>query len=295
MKLYLADQSVMPVLQRISLSKTQKEAAATLTASLCQAMADHYFQNMQLAVGDCVRLLDDNGAERFLGSIHQLERTPEEIRITAYDPGIYLTRNEVTGIYAGTGADICRKVAGQLGIATGQLDAGNRRTFLYAAANRSAFSILRAAVGDDREITIENQALTVRPRKDIVFTLPMEQVLQVSASAGLEHMVNRCTVIGRKGQILANAQDSAAIAAYGQFRQVRGTTGSPVQEAREALVGRTKTARLVLLGNLGYVCGARITANIPAWGLEGSYRIISAEHRWEDGFFTTTLNLEEDT
>lgn len=119
MKLLIGQQMVMPALESVRLGKTRNEAAACLTATVLIAPADTYFLKLSVAVGDVVRLLDDGGKEIFLGSVHELDRTPEAVTLTAYDRGVYLTRNELYGVYAGTGRRIAGKIAGELGIPLG--------------------------------------------------------------------------------------------------------------------------------------------------------------------------------
>ncbi len=87
MKLLIGQQMVMPALESVRLGKTRNEAAACLTATVLIAPADTYFLKLSVAVGDVVRLLDDGGKEIFLGSVHELDRTPEAVTLTAYDRG----------------------------------------------------------------------------------------------------------------------------------------------------------------------------------------------------------------
>ena len=77
MKLYIGHQMVLPALESVRLGKTRSEAAATLTATVLTETADTYFLKLSVAVGDVVRLLDDDGKEIFLGSVHEIEREPE--------------------------------------------------------------------------------------------------------------------------------------------------------------------------------------------------------------------------
>ena len=88
MKLLIGQQMVMPALESVRLGKTRNEAAACLTATVLIAPADTYFLKLSVAVGDVVRLLDDGGKEIFLGSVHELDRDPEAVTLTAYDRGI---------------------------------------------------------------------------------------------------------------------------------------------------------------------------------------------------------------
>ena len=283
---------VLPALESVRLGKTRAEAAATLTATVLTAPADTYFLKLSMAVGDVVRLLDDNGKEIFLGSVHQLDRTPQAVTLTAYDRGLYLTRNELYGVYAGTGKAIAAKIAGELGIPLGTVEDDGLRRTIVTGAGQSAFSILRRAVGEGREIAVKDGALTVTKQDPIVYVLPVQDILEVTSRASIREMVNRAVVVGRNGLALASAENAGEITAYGQFQQVLGKDGDPAEQAKAALQGRTLSARVTLLGNLAYRCGGTVRADRPQWGLEGAYAVTAHEHRWEKGLFTTSLSLE---
>lgn len=292
MKLYIGQQMVLPALESVRLGKTRSEAAATLTATVLTAPADTYFLKLSVAVGDPVRLLDDGGKEIFLGSVHEIDRTPDAVTLTAYDRGIYLTRNELYGVYTGTGKTIAGKIAGELGIPLGTVEDDGLRRTIVTGAGQSAFSILRKAVGEGREIAVKDGALTVTKGGGNAVLLPPERVLEVTSRASIRSMVNRAVVVGRNGNRLASAENAGEIAAYGRFQQVLGKDGDPAEQAKAALQGRVLSARVTLLGNLAYRCGGTVKADRPQWGLEGLYTVTAHEHRWEKGLFTTSLSLE---
>lgn len=283
---------VNPVLGAVRLEKSREDASAILTATLWMAPADTYFQKPSLAVGDVVRLMDDGGTERFLGSVHCLEREPEKVTLTAFDRGVYLARNELYGVFSGSGADICRQVAAKLGIPVGSIDADPTRRTIVTGVGESAFSVLRKAVGKGREIAIEGQALTVRRCREETLTLAPERVLEVSATADIRKLVDCCVVVDRRGRPLATVENGADIAAYGLFQTVVGKSGDAKAQAKAALVGRAMTAGVTLLGDLRFRMGSRARGNLPQWGLEGLYTVTAVTHRWEAGVFTTELTLE---
>ena len=283
---------VLPALESVRLGKTRAEAAATLTATVLTAPADTYFLKLSMAVGDVVRLLDDNGKEIFLGSVHQLDRTPQAVTLTAYDRGLYLTRNELYGVYAGTGKAIAAKIAGELGIPLGTVEDDGLRRTIVTGAGMSAFAILRKAVGEGREIAIRDGALTVMKRDSTVYALPVRDILEVTSRASVREMVNWAVVVGRNGNRLAMAENSGEISVYGQVQQVLGKDGDAAEQAAAALKGRVLSARVTLLGNLAWRCGGTVEVHRPQWGLEGLYTVTAHEHRWERGLFTTSLSLE---
>jgi len=293
LKLYVGQQMILPVLESLTLGKARSEAATTLTATILLAAADTYLQKPSLALGDPVRLLDDEGKEVFLGSIHVLERTPEKVILTAYDRGIYLTRNELRGAYFGESADIVHQVAEDLGIAVGTVETGPGMRFFASYSGESAFSILRQTVGEKYEISIRDDALCVTRGAYIVYVLQPSQILDVSGTASLAHMVNRCTVVDRKNIARASAEQPADIATYGQFQTVLRQNGDdPSAQARTALKGRSLQGEVTVLGNLNYRCGCAVELHRSEWGLDGVYAVTAAEHRWEGGIHTTAMQLE---
>ena len=283
---------VNPVLGAARLEKSREDASAILTATLWTAPADTYFQKPSLAVGDVVRLTDDGGTERFLGSAHCLERGPEKVTLTAFDRGVYLARNELYGVFCGTGADICRQAAAKLGVPVGSLDADVSRKTIVTGAGESAFSVLCKAVGEGREIAVEDGVLTVRRYREEILTLAPERVLEVFAMADIRKLVDRCVVVDGQGRPLATAENGGDIAAYGLFQKVAGKSGDANEQARAALAGRRMTAGVTLLGDLCFRVGSRVRGTLPQWGLEGIYTVTAVTHRWEAGVFTTELTLE---
>lgn len=284
---------VLPALGRVRLEKARSEAAATLTAAILRAPADTYFLKLSMAVGDPVRLLDDGGREIFLGAVHELERTPDAVALTAYDRGVYLTRNELYGVFTGTGADIAGQVAAKLGIPLGAVDADRQWKTIVSRAGQSAFSILRRAVGTDREISLRDGALTAAKCGGSPVALAPERVLEVSCRADIREMVNRCAVLRRNGGVLAVAETPADIAAYGQFQAVRMRDGDDAAaQARGALQGKALTAEVTALGDLAVRCGGAVEVHRRDWGLDGVYGVAAVEHCWEAGVFTTSMRME---
>ena len=284
---------VNPVLGSVRLEKHRGEAAATLIAALWQAAADTYFLQLSLKVGDTVRLTEEDGTERFLGAIHEISRTPEKVVLTAFDQGIYLARNEVHGVFAGTGGEICRQAMSRLDIPIGEVDAKGDYQVIPAPGGINAFTLLRQAAGQDREITLEAGRLVARRQRSVTYLLRSEHIREISASADIRNLVNRCVVTDRKGRTAATVENRADCEIYGSFQTVLGKSGDdPATQAKNALKGRSMAAEVVLHGNMGYACGAYVRGQQPQWGLEGLYRVKAVAHCWEQGDFTTELTLE---
>lgn len=294
MKLYINGQLVNPALGSVTLQKSRSEAAATLTAVLYTAPADTYFLKLSVAVGNVVRLLDDNGAEIFLGSILELDRDPDTVTLTAYDPGIYLARNELYGVFCGSGADIIRAAAAQLDLTVGTSEPVPGFHNIVTYAGQTAFSVLRQAAGAGREIRLAGEVLSVFKQTANLYTVTADQVLQVSSRASIRQMVNRSVVTDYKARTLATAEHSADIAAYGQFQTVLLKNGTDAAaQAEAALQKKLLSADVTLFGSPGYRCSDAVVFSRNDWGLDSTYLITAVSHRWEAGLFTTELTLEE--
>ena len=222
MKLYANGILLNAAAQSVTLEKSRGDAAATLTAVLLTAAADRYFPKESLALGDAVRLLGDAGEEVFLGAVQAVSRNVETVTLIACDRGLYLTANELSGVFAGSPEGICRAVAMRLSLPVGTLEvpAGWKR--LVAGAGVRAFDILRQAVGEEREISIQNDALTVTKAGQERFVIAEETVLASRGTADARQMVNRCAVIDRRGAAAATAQNTTDLARFGLRQRVLG-------------------------------------------------------------------------
>ena len=295
MRLCINGQCVNGVLGELTLSKTRSEAAATLTAVLLTGAADTYFPQLTLALGDGVTLSDGEQC-LFTGGVQELERGPRQVTVTAYDRGIYLTRNELYGVFSGTGAAIVAQVAAKLGIALGSVDAPGRWQTIVTAAGDTAFDILRMAVGEDREIRMDGEMLCVGRRDAAPIALPSDRILEGQSTGSIRQMVNRAVVLKRGTSVpLATAQDSGQIGAYGQFQTVQTLSGSSAREQAEAaLSGVRHSGEVTALGDLSLCCGGRVSLSLPQCGLEGTFAVTGIRHRWKQGLFLTELTLEPD-
>lgn len=294
MNLYINGQCVNGVLGELSLSKTRSEAAATLCAVIRTGVADSYFPQLILSLGDGVTLSDENGC-LFTGGVQEIVRGHEEVTVTAYDRGIYLTRNELYGVFAGSGASIIAQIAGKLGIDLGNVDAPGGYQVIVTTSGESAFHILRRAVGENQEIYMDGEKLCVGTRSASPVTLSADRLLEGRCVGSIRQMINRAVVLKRgTTAALAAAQNSEHIDAYGQFQVTRTLSQSSAQEqAQAALSGIQFGAEVTVLGDLALRCGGRVSLSLPQCGLEGTFAITGIRHHWKQGLFLSELTLEK--
>lgn len=278
----------------VTLERSRGDAAATLTAVLLTDVADRYFPKESVALGDAVRLLDGAGEEVFLGAVQAVTRNAETVTVLACDRGLYLTANELSGVFAGSPEGICRAVAMRLSLPVGTLEVPSGWKRLVAGAGVRAFDILRQAVGDGREISLSNGALTVTAAGQERFLIGEETVLASRGTADAREMVNRCAVIDRRGAEAGTAQNAEDIARFGLRQRVLGKSGDAPAQAQDGLRGRTLRGELTVRGDLKYRCGALVELHRRDWGMDGAYPLTAVKHRWERGLFTTELTWEGD-
>lgn len=292
MKLYGNGILLNALCTAVTLEKSRGEAAATLSVTLLKAASDRFVKQESLAVGDKMRLCDDAGSEIFSGTVEAITRTSETVTLTACDAGLYLTRNELCGVFAGSPEAICRAVAGRIGLAAGNIDAPAGYKSFVVRAGVSAFSVLRQAVGEDREISVKDGKLTVEKAGETVIALAPEQVLASSGTASVAQMVNRCAVIGRTGGTAASAQNADDIARYGQRQRVMAKSGDAQEQAKTALKGRVMRGELILRGELRYRCGVKVALSRSEWGIDAAYPIVAVKHCWKAGVFTSEVTWQ---
>lgn len=290
----IANQQVNQVLEELTLSHSVYQGAAILTATLLTQPADTYFPRLTLALGDPA-VLQQDGTSLFVGGVQEMRRSPQRVELTAYDRGVALTRNELYGAFAGTGAQIAAQIAQRLGIATGSVQTQQGYQTILSTAGQSAYDLLRQAVGPGVPIYMEGEKLCVGPGTGSPVAIPNDHILEIESVGDLTHMVNSAVVLKRGTAVpLASAQNGADITKYGQFQAVRTSTGGdPGQQARDALAGLAFSASLTVTGDLALRCGGSVSLESPQAGLSGAYAVTALTHRWRAGVFTSHLTLEQ--
>ena len=292
MKLIANGVSLAAAAKRVTLEKSRGEAAATLTAVLLTDAADRYFQKESLALGDAVRLLGDGGEEIFLGAVQAVTRNVETVTVIACDQGLYLTANELSGVFAGSPEGICRAVAMRLSLPVGTLDVPDGWKRLVAGAGVRALDLLREAVGEEREISIRDGRLTVTWTGETRIVIPEQSVLAGCGTADARDLVDSCVVLDRRGGIAATAQNTTDLARFGQRRRVLAKSGDAAAQAAAGLRGRVLRGELTVLGDLRCRCGVTVELHRRDFGLDGAFPVTAVKHRWERGVFTTELSWE---
>lgn len=171
-----------------------------------------------------------------------------------------------------------------------EVPAGWKR--LVAGAGVRAFDILRQAVGEDREISIQNGALTVTKAGQERFVIARGDGTREPRDGGRKADGQPLRGHRPQGAAAATAQNTTDLARFGLRQRVLGKSGDAAAQAQSGLCGRILRGELTVRGDLRYRCGAMIELHRKEFGLDGAYPLTAVKHRWERGLFTTELTWE---
>lgn len=292
MRVFAGETDVTARAVAVELERSRADAAATLRVTLWQGARERDLPRLSLALGDAVHLVGEAGQAVFTGAVQTLTRTSERVTLLACDEGLYLTKNELSGVFAGSAEEVCRAVAARLALPVGTLDCPDETRCIVARARRSAFSLLREAAGEAREIAVRGGALHITRTGETSVEIPAGRVLACESTADLRGMVTRCTVLTASGHAAAAAEDAASASRYGERGQIVWKRGDAREQAARGLRGRRVSGELLVCGDLRLACGVRAVLACPEWGLDGAYPVVAVRHTWRAGRFTSELTWE---
>lgn len=300
---------VTELCRSITWSGDYRNAARTLSFSPVVSDVDTKLPRIETDLGSSAQLWHGN---ELLMDAYSLERVRDSmgttVDVTAYDRGLYLTRNNcyirVSGQTAeGVTAVLCR----EFGIETGALaptGVALTRNFFGVSLYKTIMTMYTLA-GDQTgkkyllrfrgtklevvELALSEESILLRPGSNLLSCTVRE-----SASA----MTNSVAIYDDQCRRLQTRQDSEAVALYGLMQAaIKSSSGDdPVARADQMLKenGLKTTITLNALGNLKLITGNACVVEEPVTGTCGLFWIISDTHTWSRGLYQTrvTLSLE---
>lgn len=298
--------NIETVCRTITWSGDWRSAARTLRYTPAVSQDDSRLPRVPTALGGSVQLWS---GDSLLMDAFALERTRDSlgntIDVTAYDRGLYLTRNSAFLRVDGqtpeaVAASLCR----QFGIRTGTLAATGvpvTRNFvgvplyklimtLYSlAADRTGKKYhlrFRGAELEVAEAAQSSASVALRPGSNLLGFVTKE-----SASA----MTNSVAIYDDGGRLLRTRQDDQAAALYGLMQTAirAGAYDDPDGHAGQLLKenGLKTTITLTALGDVRLVTGSTVVVEEPVTGTQGLFWILSDAHTWTRGVYRTKLTL----
>lgn len=283
-----------------------RSAARTLSYSPVVCQDDVHLPRVPMALGGSVQLW--HGGDLLMDA-YALERTRDSlgatVDITAYDRGLYLTRNSTfLRVEEQTAEGVAASLCGQFGIPVGALAATGvpiTRNFMGVPLYKIIMTMytlaadqtgkkyrirFRGARLEVVEVGISPESIILKPGCNLLGCVTKE-----SASA----MTNSVAIYDEQCNLVSTKQDGGAVALYGlmqtairakSYDDPEGHAGQLLKEG-----GLNTTITVNALGSTKLVTGNTVVLEEPVTGTCGLFWIVSDSHRWTKGQYQTKLTL----
>ena len=238
-----------------------------------------------------------------------LERTRDSlgrtIDVTAYDRGLYLTRNSAFLRVEGQTAEaVTASLCRQFGIKTGALAATGipiTRNFLGVPLYKIVMTMYSLAADQTEKkyhVRFRGSALEVaeaaQPPESVVLR-PGSNLLGCVTKESASAVTNSVAIYNDRCELVSTRQDDEAIALYGLMQAAirSGAYDDPEGHAKKLLKesGLKTTITITTLGDTRLITGSTVMVEEPVTGTRGLFWIISDAHTWARGLYQTKLTL----
>lgn len=283
-----------------------RSAARTLRYSPVVSAVDIHLPRAPTELGGSVQFWRESD---LLMDAYALERTRDSlgntIDVTAYDRGLYLTRNsDFRRVEKQTAEAVTASVCGKFGIPVGELAATGvplTRNFLGVSVYKiimTMYSLAADQTGKQYRIRFRGRNLEVVELKqsdESLILKPGSTLLSCVAKESAGAMTNSVAVYDDQYNLVTTQEDSEAVRLYGLMQAAirAGAYEDPSGHARQVLKenGLKTTITVSALGDLRLITGNTVVVEEPATGVQGLFWIISDQHTWQRGLYQTKLTL----
>lgn len=301
--------NITQLCRSISWSGDWRNAARTLSYSPVFCADDPHLPRAPTELGGSAQFWRDS---TLLMDAYALERSRDSlgssIDVTAYDKGLYLTRNsKFMRVDRQTPEAVAAALCGEYGIPTGKLAATGvplTRNFLGVNLYKiimTLYTLAAAQTGKKYRLRFSGRNLEVVEMglsEDSILLRPGGILLGCSTRESASRMTNSVAIYDDDCRLLQTQEDGDAVALYGLMREAIRASAyeDPVARAKQILKenGLQTDITVEALGNLKLVTGNTVALQEPVTGVYGKFWILSDAHDWSRGLYRTrvTLSLE---
>lgn len=227
------------------------------------------------------------------------------IDVTAYDRGIYLTRNtKFMRVENNTPEAVTTELCKEYGIETGEIASTGvhlSRNFLGVNLYKIIMTLYTLATdetGKKYRIRFRGRKLEVVEMElsgESILLKPGCNLLNCTIKESVSKMINSVAIYDDEFKLMAVEEDSVAIALYGLMREAIKASAhdDPVAHAKQVLAenGLQTTITLNALGNLKLITGNTVVVQEPITNTYGLFWIASDTHTWKNGVYLTKISL----
>ncbi|MDE6590151.1 MAG: hypothetical protein K2K53_07385 [Oscillospiraceae bacterium] len=290
----------------ITWSGDYRNAARTLSYSPIVCQDDIHLPRAPTELGGEVQFWRDS---ELLMDAFALELTRDSlgitIYVTAYDRGLYLTRNSTFLRVEGRTAEaVTASLCGQFGIQAGTLAATGvtiTRNFLGVSLYKiimTMYTLASDQTGKKYRIRFRGAKLEVvemAQSEESVILVPGSNLLSCVTKESASAMTNSVAIYDDGFNLVSTRQDDSAVALYGLMQTAirSGAYDDPEGHARQVLAenGLKTTITVNALGDLRLITGNTVVVKEPVTGIQGLCWIISDTHTWTRNLYQTKLTL----
>ena len=290
----------------ITWSGDYRNAARTLSYAPVVSQDDIHLPRAPTALGGSVQFWHESD---LLMDAYALERTRDSlgstIDVTAYDRGLYLTRNSAfLRVDGQTPEAVTASLCAQFGIQTGALAATGvqlTRNFLGVALYKIIMTLYTLAsdqTGKQYRIRFRGAKLEVvelDTTEETILLKPGCNLLGCVTKESASAMTNSVAIYDDQYNLISTQQDDGAVALYGLMQAAirSGAYDDPEGHAKQVLKenGLKTTITVTALGNLKLITGNTAAVEEPVTGTYGLFWIISDSHTWTRGVYQAKLTL----
>lgn len=301
-----ATANITEACRSITWSGDYRSAARTLSYSPVVSADDPHLPRVPTELGGSVQFW--HGSDLLMDA-YALERTRDSlgktIDVTAYDRGLYLTRNSAFLRVSGqTPEAATASLCAQFGIQTGALAATGvpvTRNFLGVALYKIIMTLYTLAsdqTGKQYRIRFRGARLEVVEMvqsEESILLVPGSNLLSCVTRESASAMTNSVAIYDDQCRLVTTRQDGGAVALYGlmqaaikasAYENAEGHAGELLKEG-----GLKTTITVNALGNLKLITGNTAVVREPVTGICGLFWIISDSHTWRRNLYQTKLTL----
>lgn len=298
--------NITQLCRSITWSGDYRNAARTLAYSPATSSEDPHLPHAPTELGGSVQFWLGS---QLLMDAYALERTRDSlgnsIDVTAYDRGLYLTRNSAFLRAQGqTAESVTTALCSQFGIPVGTLAATGvpiTRNFLGVSLYKiimTMYSLASDQTGKQYRIRFTGPKLEVVDMDVSEYTIrlkPGSNLLSCITKESASTMTNSVAIYDEQCNLVNRQEDAAAVALYGLMQQAikAKSYDDPEGHAQQLLKdGALKTTiTATALGNTKLVTGNTVALEEPVTGTCGLFWIQSDNHAWQRGLYRTKLTL----
>ena len=305
------------IMTTATLSGDTGSVARKLEFTVVTSETDTAIPKVKLTAGNKVSL-SSGRTKLFEGFIFTFSQShsSDNISYTAYDPLIYLMKNEGAYNFKKTTAEaVAKKVLADFKLPVGKL-AKTKIAYKRIHIGVSLYSIImhsyaQAAKQNGKKyiMTFTGGKINVIEKGEVVrnFTLQNKvNLTESNYSFSIESMVNAVVIVDKKGKRIGEIKNKKWIKTYGRLQKIyqqekkskknnSKLQSNTAKKAAAEMQGPEKQASVTSLGDIRCVCGRGVNLKDTYTGLTGRFWISADSHTFEQdavlGEYSHTMDL----